>query len=250
MIRQLTPTETHNILEIVRAHAVEIEKLGLYERMARDGELRHLFAHAGRKMRQHYEELRSFGETGDDFGATTPPATAGTHAGGAQYGGAHGGQPGDAQWTRTNAWAPAPAEHPQPKAPWVPSAEPLTLSDRVMCTDLLEFCKHMAVVCTMAALEASHATARRTFKQLAVEHVDLGYEVYHYMEKNGWYGTRNATMQQIRQMAQSYQPVQQGTWGGASSANPFPSGVSGRNANFAGAGATTSGWPAGDRNRP
>lgn len=255
MMTQLTPTETHSIKEIARAHAVAIEKLALYERLARDGELRHLFAHAARKMRQHYEELRSFGETGDGMGGF---GTAGYGAQGgagwdtrqgASYGGF--GQTGqDAQWTRAGTWAGAgSAEHPQPKAPWTPSSDASMLSDRVMCTDLLECCKHMAMVCTMAALEASHGPARRTFKQLAMEHIDLAFDVYHYMEKNGWYGTRSASAQQIQQIAQSYQPVQGSAWGGTSSTvGAGTYGTSGAGAGAAmNAGQAGSGWQATSR---
>lgn len=200
---QLTPTETHNIKEAARAHAVAVEKLGVFAQMANDEELRHLFREAQRKTSRQYEELRSYGQAGQG-------ATAGL---GIDHEGAFDMGEG-ARWTGAGTGAGAgamrgglpTAQHPEPRAAWNPPAGGAFLSDRVMITDVLETCKHLAICCTMFALECADRSLRRDFKQCAEEHIDLAYEAFKYMEQHGWYGLRSASQGQVSGISQQYRP--------------------------------------------
>lgn len=244
---QLTPTETHAIKEIARAHAVSIEKLGLFARMARDEELRHLLREAQRKMQRHYEELRSYG-TGEVDGLG-PDAVGTGYAAPAAFGRAPGAWGGEhREGAGTTAFG-RPSEtagfgQPQAKSAWTPETSPEWLSDRVIVTDLLECTKHLGTFSIGYAFECADRHLRRTFKQIADDHVDLGYDAFRYMESHGWYGLRQAQPQQISGIAQQYRspqetgaPAYSATAGAPATAGTY----AGANRPFAPAGAGTFG---------
>jgi hypothetical protein len=157
---ELTPSELLQIHEMAQASAGEVEKMSAYLSFVQDPELEALLYHHRQKVEAHYQELVDLGR-----GAPSDRRFE-------RLDGGLTGRGGDGVPRRT---APARAERER------------GLSDRTIVGDLLQCSKMMTVRAVWAATEISHVGLRRALSEISRYYLDAAYEVYRYMERQGWY---------------------------------------------------------------
>ncbi|MGC8488499.1 MAG: spore coat protein [Clostridia bacterium] len=180
----LTPSELLQVHEVAMACANQLEKSDAYLAFVENPNLEALLRHHRQKARSHYEELVEMARS-----ATTARAE-----------GMDGGLP---YRERGRAGNPEPLR-PRREAGF---------SDRTIATDLLIGAKSMAVNAVGAATEMSHVSLRRALSEMSRYYLDAAYEVYRFMEQEGWYTPLRTDQSADSWFRETHEPIARETLG-------------------------------------
>jgi hypothetical protein len=157
---ELTPSELLQLHEISMACANQVEKMSAFLNFVQDPELESLVYHQRQKAEAHYQELIDLGR----------------------------GASADRRFERLDGGLPS--RNPDGAARRQGAVRPERdrgIHDRTIVGDMLQCSKMMAVRAVWAATEVSHVGLRRALSEISRYYLDAAYEVYRYMERQGWY---------------------------------------------------------------
>jgi hypothetical protein len=157
---ELTPSELLQVHEMALACSNETEKASAYLGFVQDPELASLLAHYRQKAAAHYDELIELGR-----GASTSR----------QFESLDGGLKGRRRQASPDRVSPLRPERRT------------GFDERIVANDLLQCTKMMAIRGVWAATEISHVGLRRALSEMSRYYLDAAYEMYRYMEQQGWY---------------------------------------------------------------
>ncbi|HEY8449244.1 MAG TPA: spore coat protein [Bacillota bacterium] len=210
----LSQKEVLNLPDLLNAHAAAIERGAVEQEQCQDEQLRQILQRHAQVFRQHHQALTSVLQRyGGDHGGRGPGANA---VGPVGQGGIGGYSPqGIGQGDRLANF--------NQFEPYQPQINQRRLSDRTIAQGCLDCNKHLAMTCTIMALEAATPEIRRLLMDMARDHVEMAYELFSYLEQHRWYVVPPAQQPMVSQMMQGYPQV--GGGGPAGQPNPAPIGA-------------------------